>query len=78
MVAFNEIGQGYFTFEELDFDGALQDVLKRVRVIQDFLDVWYKNEIVSSDVIRQSEKNVDKYLKVALYLERLKRGQNYA
>ena len=33
MVAFNEVGQGFFTFEELDLQGALADVREEVNLL---------------------------------------------
>lgn len=30
MVAFNEVGQGYFTFEDLDIIGAIEDIEKEI------------------------------------------------
>lgn len=72
MTAFDNNGQLYWTFEELDFDGALQIVLTDVRKLQDWYDQY------DGGISFHCEKKIDKYLKVALYLERLKRGQCYA
>jgi len=74
MTAINENGQVFWTFEELDFEGALQPVLSQVRVLLDFNESLH----VDSKVSRAVQNKIDRYLKVALYLERLKRGQNYA
>ena len=71
MVAFNNSGQGYFVFEDLDIEGALQDVLETIKKLQDY----YFN--VYPGICFALEKKIDKYHKVALYLERLKRGQHF-
>ncbi|MED4350881.1 hypothetical protein P9265_00845 [Schinkia azotoformans] len=75
MVAFLDNGQGYFVFEELDFEGALQEVLTEAKNAMELIEL--DGDKMPLVIYTALSKKIDKYLKVALYLERLKRGQNF-
>lgn len=67
-----ENGQLEWTFEDLDFVGALDQLLFEVKELSDYADglSW------GSDYLSVSGRIAD-LTKVCLYLERLNRGQNY-
>lgn len=71
MTAINENGQVYFTFEELDFEGALDIVLEEVKGLTTF------TELMLPLQCPKTEKKINDLMKVCLYFERLKRGLNY-
>jgi hypothetical protein len=81
-MAFDKTGQGYFIFNECDFDGALKDLINVINDLQDEVEQFMKDKNIADwdfDYLTYSDMNkkIDKYLKVALYMERLKRGQKY-
>jgi hypothetical protein len=73
MTAVNENGQLYFTFEELDFEGALWDVVSEINSLQDFLDTVNSSHPLYSSI----DKKVVSLQTTAIYLERLKWGYEY-
>ena len=73
MTAIDANGQVYWTFDELDLDGALDAVLNDVDTLIMRCDVY----TFGSRIYNLTQNQINKYLKVALYLERLKRGQSY-
>lgn len=80
MVAFNENGQGYFTFEEIDFVGARNELKEQVHHLMDLCDSYLKlqeqyapNEFqfkVLEKSWHETQKNISKKLSVMTLLER--------
>ena len=73
MTAINENGQVYWTFEELDFEGALQETLSDLNC----LFFMMESETISDSEWKKLDRRVDRLIQISLYLERLKRGQRY-
>lgn len=71
--------RGKFDFDSLDFDGALEDVKSVLASKREFLGraTYSADSLPVLALIDDIEEGIRKYQKVALYLGRLKRGQNY-
>lgn len=75
MTAVKENGQLYFTFEELDFEGAILDVVRELDAFASL--VHQARQSNAQRTISFAEKGYKKLLRVWAYLQNMNDGKPY-
>lgn len=78
-MAFDNFGQGYFTFDQCDFTGALEQICDEIDKLQN-----HQQDLLISfnfaqyvETLEELNTKIEKRMKVMLYIAKLKVGQKY-